>query len=58
MKTADESRTIGQGQKDGTVKQIPIQDWSGKEYNYNRAKKTSKEGSRYNWSSGGFKKLN
>ena len=58
MKTADESRTIGQGQKDGTVKQIPIQDWSGKEYNYNRAKKTSKEGSRYNWSPTGFRKLN
>ena len=58
MKTADESRTIGQGQKDGTVKQIPIQDWSGKEYNYNKAKKTSKEGSRYNWSPTGFRKLN
>ena len=58
MQTADESRTIGQGQKDGTVKQIPIRNWSGKEYNYNKAKKSSKEGSRYNWSVGGFKKLN
>jgi hypothetical protein len=58
MQTADESRTIGQGQKDGTVKQISIQDWSGKEYNYNKAKKTSKEGSRYNWSPTGFRKLN
>ena len=58
MQTADESRTIGQTQKDGTVKQIPIRNWSGKEYNYNKAKKSSKEGSRYNWSVGGFKKLN
>ena len=58
MQSADESRTIGQSQKDGTVKQIPIRNWTGKEYNYNKAKKTSKEGSRYNWSVGGFRKLN
>lgn len=58
MQSADASRTIGQGQKDGTVKQIPIRNWTGKEYNYNKAKKTSKEASRYNWSVGGFKKLN
>jgi hypothetical protein len=49
---------IGQGQKDGTISMIDIKKWNGNEYNYNKAKKSSKEGSRYNWTESGFKKLN
>ena len=58
LSNAPKDRTIGVTDKKGQIKQVPINQWNGNQFNYNKKNKKAKEGSKYNWNQKGFDGLN